>query len=367
MIVFELPDVGEGLTEAEIVEWRVAPGDVVGINDPLVEIETAKSIVEIPSPRAGTIETLHAEPGATVSVHSPLVTFYEEVEAEAEPAADAHVEPDAAAKPLVLVGTGPSLAAKRRFHIAPPAAPSRAPAARQEAAVADETRTPIRGVRKATAAAVTASAFTAPHVTEWLSVDVTPTMEVIAALRSDREWQDARVTPLLFVARALLFAVRRFPEINASWDEDTQEIVVKHRVNLGFAVATPRGLLVPNIKDAGSKSLRELADALAQLVITARDGATTPEDSARGTITITNIGALGVDAGTPILNTGEAAILAFGQVRAMPWVVDGEVVVRQVAQLALSFDHRLVDGELGSRVLVEVGGILSDPWRAALY
>ncbi|WP_367379195.1 dihydrolipoamide acetyltransferase family protein [Subtercola boreus] len=377
MTTFTLPDVGEGLTEAEIVLWRVAPGDVVNVNDPLVEIETAKSIVEIPSPYAGTVETLHGETGATLAVNSPLVTIRTVGEVpvaggtgvaevtEAAGVADAVVAPapaDPEPRPLVLVGSGPSVAASRRFHL-----PMRDSAvAGVTGVVAAETRVPIRGMRKATAAAVTASAFTAPHVTEWLTVDVTSTLNVVAALRADRGWQGVRVTPLLLVARALVVASQRFPGINASWDEATQEIVTKHYVNLGIAAATPRGLLVPNIKDAGRLGLRDLAESLADLVATARAGTTAPAALAHGTITITNIGALGVDAGTPILNPGEAAILAFGRIRPMPWVVGDEVVVRQVAQFALSFDHRLVDGELGSNVLAEVGSILTDPWRAAL-
>ncbi|WP_181784326.1 dihydrolipoamide acetyltransferase family protein, partial [Pseudonocardia pini] len=230
-----------------------------------------------------------------------------------------------------------------------------------------ETRTPVSGVRKATAAAMVRSAFTAPHVTEWLSVDVTATMDLVRELRQDREWTGVRVTPLVLVAKALLLAVRRHPAINARWDDEHQEIVQFSQVNLGIAAATPRGLVVPNVKGADRLGLRELADALDELVATARAGSTRPAAMTGGTLTITNIGALGVDAGTPILNPGEAAILAFGAVRPMPWVVDGQIRVRQVTQLAMSFDHRLVDGELGSHVLAEVGRILADPARALRY
>ncbi|RFA07539.1 pyruvate dehydrogenase [Subtercola boreus] len=264
----------------------------------------------------------------------------------------------------VLVGSGPSVAASRRFHL--PIRESAVAGVVAGARPFAETRVPIRGIRKATAAAVTASAFTAPHVTEWLTVDVTSTLDVVAELRADRGWQGVRVTPLLLVSRALVVAAKRFPGINASWDEAAQEIVIKHDINLGIAAATERGLLVPNIKDAGRLGLRELAESLADLVATARAGTTAPAALAHGTITITNIGALGIDAATPILPPGEAAILAFGRIRPMPWVVADEVVVRQVAQFALTFDHRLVDGELGSNVLAEVGSILTDPWRAAL-
>jgi pyruvate dehydrogenase E2 component (dihydrolipoamide acetyltransferase) len=230
-----------------------------------------------------------------------------------------------------------------------------------------ETRVPIRGVRKVSAEAVTRSAFTAPHVTEFLAVDVTATMQMLRRLKADRRWEGIRLTPLLFVAKALLVAVRRYPQINARWDDAAGEIVQLHDVNLGIAAATPRGLLVPNIKDAGGLPLRDLAAALDELIDTARRGKATLHDVTGGTITITNIGALGVDAGTPILNPGEAAILAFGAVRELPWVVDGQLAVRQITQLAISFDHRLVDGELGSQVLVEVGRLLHDPAEAFLH
>jgi 2-oxoisovalerate dehydrogenase E2 component (dihydrolipoyl transacylase) len=222
---------------------------------------------------------------------------------------------------------------------------------------------PVRGVRKHTAEAVTSSAFTAPHVTEFLEVDVTGTMEALARLRALPEFDGVRISPLLFVARALLVATARHPMINSSWDATAQEIVVKHYVNLGFAAATDRGLLVPNIKDAQALSLPGLARAFAELTSTARDGRCTPGDLTGGTITITNVGVFGVDAGTPILTPGEAAILAFGRIRKAPWVHDDQLAVRQVTTLSLSFDHRIVDGELGSAVLRDVGQMLEDPVR----
>jgi pyruvate dehydrogenase E2 component (dihydrolipoamide acetyltransferase) len=243
--------------------------------------------------------------------------------------------------------------------------PARTPAA---AATGErETRTPIKGVRKMTADAMVASAFTAPHVTEWVTVDVTRTMKLVERLRADREFTGVKVSPLLVVAKALLLAVRRNPQINATWDAEAGEIVVKHYVNLGIAAATPRGLVVPNIKDADRMSLRELAEALAELTATARDGRTQPADMSGGTITITNVGVFGVDGGTPILNPGEAAILAFGQVRQQPWVHKGRIRPRWVTQLALSFDHRLVDGDLGSRTLADLAAFLEDPSRALVW
>jgi pyruvate dehydrogenase E2 component (dihydrolipoamide acetyltransferase) len=224
-----------------------------------------------------------------------------------------------------------------------------------------EERIPVRGVRKHMATAMVSSAFTAPHVTEFLQVDVTETMATVRRVRDLPEYADVRVSPLLFVARALLIAVRRHPLVNSSWDADAQEIVVKHYVNLGIAVAAERGLLVPNIKNAGGLSLPDLAASLHELTETSRAGRATPADLTGGTITITNVGVFGVDGGTPILSPGEAAILAFGQVRDAPWVVDGQLAVRQVSTLSLSFDHRIVDGELGSAVLRDVGSMLQDP------
>lgn len=450
MIEFSLPDVGEGLTEAEILTWFVGVGDTVQINETLVEIETAKSVVELPSPAAGVVSAVHVDEGATVDVGTVIISIEDGRGApapvsvvptvETAPVDEVETVDD---EPLVLVGKAPTDSAPRRRRLGsrgrdgsepapvaptsirnaaqplvgttlvrtkPPvrllakqlgvdlttviassgdlitradvevAAASRTaittpvqhsapprPATASEVAWERETRIPIKGVRKVTAAAMSRSAFTAPHVTEWLTVDVTRTMDMVARLKADRAWQGVRLTPLVFVARAFLLAVRRFPDINARWDEEAQEIVLQHYVNLGIAAATPRGLMVPNIKDSHVLDLTGLAHALDGLVQTARAGKTSPEEMSRGTITITNIGALGVDAGTPILNPGESAILAFGAVRDTPWVVDGQIVIRKVTQLAMSFDHRLVDGELGSLVLAEVGRLLSDPGETFLY
>jgi 2-oxoisovalerate dehydrogenase E2 component (dihydrolipoyl transacylase) len=230
-----------------------------------------------------------------------------------------------------------------------------------------QTRVPVKSVRKRTAEAMVSSAFSAPHVTVFHTIDVTRTMKLVERLRADREFTDVRVTPLLIAAKALMLAIRRHPEINASWDEETQEIVYKHYINLGIAAATPRGLVVPNIKDAHRLTLRELADGLAQLTATARAGKVTPADMSDGTITITNVGVFGIDTGTPILNPGEAAILAFGAIREQPWVHKGKIKVRHVTQLALSFDHRLVDGELGSRVLADVARVLAEPAHGLVW
>jgi pyruvate dehydrogenase E2 component (dihydrolipoamide acetyltransferase) len=224
-----------------------------------------------------------------------------------------------------------------------------------------EHRVPVRGVRKLTAQNTVASAFTAPHVTEFLSIDMTRSMRALGRLRERPEWRDARISPLLLVAKAVLLGIQRYPMVNSTWSGETEEIIVKEYVNLGIAAATPRGLVVPNIKDAGRLSLRELADAMTELVATAKQGRTTPADMSSGTFTITNVGVFGVDSGTPILPPGEAAILAFGAVRPMPWVYKGKVRVRDVTTLGLSFDHRIIDGELGSLFLRDVGSFLSDP------
>jgi 2-oxoisovalerate dehydrogenase E2 component (dihydrolipoyl transacylase) len=461
---FRLPDVGEGLTEADIVTWRVKPGDQVTVNQIIVEIETAKSLVELPSPWDGVVSGLLVDEGQTVDVGTPIIEV--DVAAEdgaAPPAAKAAasaqapedlapptgqraVEPGIHGSPApkaerqaVLVGYGVKLGTttrrprkgagegERLAEISAPAengaaaretagtgaagsaatlarpaakppvrklakdlgvdlatltgtgpqgtitrgdvqAAAGQPAARVHVAAAGgpallEERIPIRGVRKHTAAAVAASAFTAPHVTEFLQVDATETMQAVQRLRDLPEFTGLRVSPLLLVAKALLLAVARHPMINSSWDEAAQEIVVKHYVNLGIAAATGRGLLVPNIKNAHTLSLPDLADALATLAATARDGKSQPADLAGGTITITNVGVFGVDTGTPILTPGEAAILAFGQVKAAPWVHEGALAVRQVTTLALSFDHRIVDGDLGSAVLRDIGAMLTDPLR----
>ncbi|WP_225793601.1 dihydrolipoamide acetyltransferase family protein [Streptomyces aculeolatus] len=257
----------------------------------------------------------------------------------------------------------PAAAPAQPVQPAPQPAPVSAATAPEPAADARETRIPIKGVRKATAQAMVASAFTAPHVTEFVTVDVTRTMKLVRELKEDPDLAGLRINPLLIVAKALLLAIRRNPEVNSAWDEDRQEIVRRHYVNLGIAAATPRGLIVPNIKDAHARSLPELATELAGLVATAREGRTTPEAMQNGSVTITNVGVFGIDTGTPILNPGEPAILAFGAIKLQPWVHNGKVKPRHVTTLALSFDHRLVDGELGSKVLADVAAVLERPKR----
>ncbi|AQT82403.1 branched-chain alpha-keto acid dehydrogenase subunit E2 [Mycolicibacterium litorale] len=411
---FALPDVGEGLTEAEIVTWHVKPGDTVDINDSLVEVETAKSLVELPSPFAGTIAALHAVEGETVAVGTVIVTFGD-MPSAANPVLEVPSSPlqgpDRDRQP-VLVGYGPSRtvvarrprvsgyrasslrpaptapAPEQRYAtppvrmrarelgidlgtIAPSSSTGQISRADVEAAARlsnphrsedpVETRSAVKGVRKATAEAMVASAFTAPHVTEWVTVDVTESLTLLAELRDDRAFRGARLTPLVFVARATLSALRAYPDINAKWDADAGEIVRYRDVNLGIAAATPRGLLVPNIKAAQNLSTRQLCDELHEVITQAREGRTQPEAMARGTFTITNIGVFGVDGGTPILNKGEAGILCVGQIARRPWEHEGAVKLRSVCTLSLSFDHRLVDGQLGSEVLAHIARLLSRP------
>ncbi|NKS54397.1 2-oxo acid dehydrogenase subunit E2 [Rhodococcus hoagii] len=431
---FLLPDLGEGLTEAELIDWTIAVGDVVELNQVIAEVETAKASVELPSPYAGTVVALHASAGTTVDVGSPFIDIEtsdaSETAAAAAPAALTTNRDDAPSERTpVLVGYGVAEegVSRRRRHTAPqpqvastsrspqPAAAAGSPrplasppvrfAAKQHGvdlgavpatgdrgqvtredldtfvtgshpggayatdvspvpsnvAFGDEERTPIKGVRKHTAAAVVRSAFTAPHVTEFIDVDVTPTMEILEKLKENKHFTDVRITPLALVAKALLVALRTNPQLNSFWDDDAQEIVTKRYVNLGIAAATPRGLMVPNIKNAHTLGLRDLALALSELTITAREGKTGPADLADGTVTITNVGVFGVDAGTPILNPGEAAILAFGSIRRRPWEHKGEIALRSVTTLSLSFDHRLVDGEQGSKFLAAIAELLSNP------
>jgi len=482
---FKLPDLGEGLTEGEILKWLVNVGDTVALNQPIVEVETAKAAVEIPAKWAGQVVTIFHSEGDTVEVGAPMIAIDTDPGAgplpESAPApsaaslaavevapAEGAVEPGLIGGPApggrtaVLVGYGPrSTTAKRRPRAtgpsaAQPSAPQ--PAVAQPSAVAVQTRpapapveepvepepvaarpaatgvlakppvrklakdlgvdltqlvgtgpqgsisrddvqaaaaelveaasgkrssaapataepaarpagerewrVAVKGVRKLTAENMVASAFTAPHVSEFYTVDVTRSVRALDRLRAMPDWQDVRVSPLLLVAKAVLVALRRYPMVNSSWAGD--EIIVKDYVNLGIAAATERGLIVPNIKDAGELTLRELADAMTALVQTAKAGRTAPADMAGGTFTITNVGVFGVDTGTPILPPGEAAILALGSIREQPWVHRGRVRVRQVTTLGISFDHRIIDGELGSRFLHDVGAFLADPEAALL-
>lgn len=432
MSEFRLPDVGEGLTEAEIVAWKVKPGDSVTLNQVLVEIETAKSLVELPSPFEGTVSALLVEEGQTVEVGTPIISV-DGAAAPVEPdeatvaTADAAATVAAEEKPgavLVGYGTGGHGHSRRRRGPAAAASPAVAPtpipadrpasvpAATAAAVIAKppirklakdlgvdlatvgatglageitrddvirhasqasvfrnietpewgaerEEIIPVKGVRKAIATAMSQSAFTAPHVSVFVDIDATRTMEFVKRLKNSPDFAGIRVSPLLIAAKAVIWAVRRNPTVNSTYTDT--EITVHHYVNLGIAAATPRGLVVPNIKDAHLLPLRDLAQALEQLTITARDGKTQPAEMAGGTFTITNLGSFGMDTGTPILNPGEVGILALGTIKQKPWVVDGEVRPRFVTTLGGSFDHRVVDGDVVSRFVADVASVLEEP------
>lgn len=460
---FALPDLGEGLTESELVSWKVAVGDTVQLNQIIAEVETAKALVELPAPYEGRVSRLYVEPGVTVAVGEPLVEFEVDgtgdgaLPARPEPATEPTAEtgspaavasggpeptlvgygarPDSADRParrprpgltrMAPGGSGvqpvspapavtPASAVAPASAVTPPAvaaptasvattaAPERpratppvrmlarergidlarvagtgerglitredldryvdsAPPVAQASVPSRELRIPVRGVRKATADAMVRSAFGAPQATVFLTVDSTAAIGLVERLRARGDLAEARPGLLAVVAKALCLAVRRTPEVNARWDEDAQEIVQPEYVHLGIAAATPRGLLVPVIRDADGRPFADLALAIRSLAETARAGRTTPSDLTGGTITITNVGVFGVDAGTPILTPGEAAILAVGAVRRQPWEHDGGIALRDVLTLAVTFDHRIVDGEQAARFLTDVGGMLSDP------
>ncbi|MCK8475598.1 dihydrolipoamide acetyltransferase family protein [Microbacterium aurugineum] len=436
---FNLPDVGEGLTEAEVVAWKVAPGDTVAINDVICEIETAKSLVELPSPHAGVVGEILVEEGTTVEVGTPIITFVTDAPAPAPAAPAAPVAEEGGGSVLVGYGTGGGATSRRKRPAERPVrssvgviakppirklardlgvdlttvaatgsdgevtrddvmkhasqasvfrnietpewgtvreetvpAPQAAPAglarglAPTQPSAAGDDRTesiPVKGVRKATSSAMVQSAYSAPHVTVWKEIDASRTMELVKRLKASPDYADIRVSPLLIMARAVIWAARRTPMVNAAWieTEGGAEIAVRHYVNLGIAAATPRGLLVPNIKDAQDLGMKDLARALNRLTLTAREGKTPPADQQGGTITITNIGVFGMDAGTPIINPGEAGIVAMGTISQKPWVVDGEVRPRWVTTVAGSFDHRVIDGDGMSRFIADVASVLEEP------
>lgn len=437
VVNFPLPDVGEGLTEAEIVQWRVKKGDTVAVNDILVEIETAKSLVELPSPFAGTIVALLAGEGDTVPVGTPIIQVdsADGVPAPLHPVPEAAPAPEkpaakskAAAEPApepVLVGYGSSghVTSRRGSRTATPtpvadASPvAEAPVVYPTAAGATpvlakppvrklakelgvdiqkvpatgsngevtrddvvrqsqvvtvfrnvetpewpserEEYVPVKGVRKAIAAAMVKSKFEAPHVSVFVDVDATRTMDFVKRLKASPDFQGIRVSPLLVMARAVIWAVQRNPTVNSSWTD--KDIIVHHYVNLGIAAATPRGLIVPNVKEAHTLNMKQLALGLENLTITARDGKTTIDDMSNGTITITNLGSFGVDTGTPIINPGEVSIVVLGAIKQKPWVVDGRIEPRFVTTIGASFDHRVVDGDVASRFLADIASIIEEP------
>ena len=428
---FPLPDVGEGLTEAEIVSWRVKPGDEVAVNQVVCEIETAKSLVELPSPFQGVVKELLVNEGDTVLVGTPIISVEGEggdsapdtgVTDAVGDAESSVTQETAEPKNLVGYGTGPTTPTSRRKRAQSPAdAPvvTPAPAAGTDLPLAEsvpviakppirklakdlgvvldsvtgsgiggeilrddvirhagqatvfrnlatpewpenrEDRIPVKGVRKAIAQAMVKSMFTAPHVSVFVDVDATRTMDFVKRLKASPDFAGIKVSPLLVMVKAMIWAVQRNPTVNSTWTEE--EIIVHHFVNMGVAAATPRGLIVPNVKEAQSLSLRDLAMALEKLTVTAREGKTTPEEMSNGTITITNLGSFGVDTGTPILNPGEVTIVALGTIKPKPWVVNGEIRARMVTTVAASFDHRVVDGDVASKFVADVAAVMEEP------
>jgi 2-oxoisovalerate dehydrogenase E2 component (dihydrolipoyl transacylase) len=435
---FKLPDLGEGLTEGEVVRWLVAEGDAIVLNQPIVEVETAKAVVEIPAPYAGTVRKLHAGEGDTVDVGAPLISVDTDggpapavvaadpdlelqatlvgpgerqqtrrrriaghsTNGPAAPAVDNREHAASGSATLPHRGAGPGaggLQAAQRPKATPPvrryardrgvdltalvgtgrdgritredvdgavdgaARPAAAPAAARGPRERTEERIPVRGTRRQIAAAMTASAFSIPHVTEFLTVDATRLVELRGRLRTLPAADGLKLTSLAVVAKALCVAVRGYPLMNASWDEDAGEIVVKGWVNLGIAVDTPTGLLVPNVKDADLLGVLDLAREVTRLTELARERKAAPADLTGGTITITNVGGFGVETGTPIINRPECAILATGLIAPRPWVVDGQLAVRQLMTASVSFDHRIVDGAYAARFLAHLRDLLEDP------
>jgi 2-oxoisovalerate dehydrogenase E2 component (dihydrolipoyl transacylase) len=431
---FRLPDVGEGLEDAEIVGWKVSAGDKIQVNQLIVEIETAKALVELPTPFSGTVLELLVHEGQVVHVGAPIIRIQLEGAKESV-AANTEVKSE---RTEILVGSGPRneetsrrKRTTRNYGAKVEAVPSRAPippivsvpkplkeapesinsrvialakppvrrlardcgvdllsligsgpegsithedvltAANRMANVAKppknsiedlrETRTPIHGVRKVMADAMVTSAFTAPHVTEFITVDVTSAIELLDQLRTSPEFSGVRLSILSLLAKAMCIAMPDTPEVNSFWDNESQEIVTKHYINLGVATATDRGLLVPNVKDAELLDFKSLARAIEEVVDAARTKKASLSQLTGGTMSITNIGVFGVETGTPILPPGESAILCLGAVLTRPWVVGSEILARKVCTLSLSFDHRLVDGAQGSKFLTDVAKLLQEP------
>jgi 2-oxoisovalerate dehydrogenase E2 component (dihydrolipoyl transacylase) len=434
---FKLPDLGEGLTEAEVVRWLVHEGDAIALNQPIVEVETAKAMVEIPAPYAGTVIKLHAGEGDSIDVGAPLLKVDTGGGAAASAgngAAKAAPEAEDDRQPT-LVGPGERRQMRRRRVAGPggqdgpghatspappatrpkatppvrkyakergvdleevagsgkdgritredvdralePAAAAAAPAAAEAEAEPppalrpvrerSEQRIPVRGTRKQIAAAMVASKFSIPHVTEFLTVDASALMALRERLRTLPAAADVRVTPLAIMARAVCAALRQYPMMNSSWDEDASEIVVKGFVNLGIATDTEGGLLVPNVKDADTLSVLDLAAEIARVSTLARERRATVDDLTGGTITITNVGGFGVETGTPVINKPECAIIATGLIAPRPWVVDGQLAVRQIMTVSVSFDHRIVDGAYAARFLAHLRDLLEQPVLLAAF
>ena len=386
---FILPDLGEGLTEAQLVAWRVQEGAHVDVNAPLCEVETAKAVVVIPSPWAGTVRKLYAKPGESVAVGKPLVTISTQTPASVdsptdeapstlvgygpggpesgirrrarvtqsvvtEPSADVRAAPfvrqlakDMGVDLATVMGSGPGGRITKSDVEAAAAAP--APATGTPLPSTDgERRISVVGIRKAIARQMVRSVSTIPQFTEFALFDATSLM----AARDQRKASGRSMTPLPYFIAAVVKAVKAYPLMNSSWDESRDEIIVKQAISVGIAVNTTQGLLVPVLRGADQLDLTTIAEKSAQLIEGARAGTLAPSQMSGGTITVTNVGASGpVETGTPIINPPECCVVAFGAIKPRPMVVNGQVVARSGAWISITVDHRIVDGAMATEFL----------------
>jgi pyruvate dehydrogenase E2 component (dihydrolipoamide acetyltransferase) len=429
---FMLPDLGEGLTEAEVIEWHVGPGDQVCVDQVVVTVETAKATVDLPCPYAGSVITLHGAPGAVLQVGRPLLTIGEQREelpteksgsgnvlvgygtSEARRTARRRTgsggQPPAAARPVTTPATPATLAtppgpgtatrvispvvralardngidlarlapsgpggvirradveaALRAVGAGAPAhqlTPAGGSTGRGQLDRAGDIRIPLRGVRRAIAEKMTTSRREIPEATVWVDVDATA---LIAARDRIRTVDAAAGIGLLALfARISVAGLTKFPELNARVDVEAQEIVQLGDINLSFAAQSPRGLVVPVVHGAGRMTTSELAAALRELTGLARDGRLTPAQMTGGTFTLNNYGVFGTDGATPIINYPEAAMLGVGRIIDRPWAYQGQVALRKVAQLGLTFDHRVCDGGTAGGFLRFVADCVEEPAR----
>ena len=399
MPAFLLPDLGEGLTEAEIVTWHVQTGDTVTVDQPIVEVETAKAVVEVPVPFAGRVTALHGQPGDVVAVGEPLLTVdtaesgnvlvgygtssgHRRRHRATRSSGDSSVPPRngrlPVASPLIrqlarsagvdlttIRGSGRGGlitrqdvdAAINASQAGPAAVPEPAPAVPPAGGIV---RIPIRGQRKSVADKLSRSRREIPEATVWVDVDATEMLRLRAALNADES--APRISLLALLSRFTILALRRHPELNARIEGD--EIVMGPSVHLGFAAQTDRGLLVPVVRDAQAHTLEQLAVAVAERTRRARDGTLGPAELTGGTFTVNNYGVFGVDGSAAIINHPEAAILGIGRIIPRPWVVDGQVVPRQMTELTLAFDHRVCDGGTAGGFLRFIADCVESPANA---
>jgi 2-oxoisovalerate dehydrogenase E2 component (dihydrolipoyl transacylase) len=392
---FLLPDLGEGLTEAEIIRWLVEIGDEVSVDQPVVEVETAKATVELPSPFAGTVRALHGTAGTSVSVGSALLTVDAAMPADGGPVLVGYGISDTTSRtqrsrraraskssppvrigvisPLVrrlahehgvdvrqVRGSGPD-GIVLRHDVESIIARKASVAAESTGAQPDEgQRTiPLRGARRTAVDRLTRSRREIPEATVWVDVDATELVTARAELNANSDATPVSIVALL--ARFAIAGLSRYPELNSRVEAD--QVVLLDRVNLGFAAQTDRGLMVPVVQDAQHLTTRSLSAAIARLTTAARSGSLTPHELTGGTFTVNNYGVFGVDGSAAIINYPEVAILGLGRIMSRPWVVDGELTVRQIGQLTLAFDHRACDGGVAGGFLRYVADCVESPVR----